>query len=76
MKQKKNDSPEWRKVKLVLKIAAAGGIVSGASYLFLNGLNLPAVKNGFLLTIFIVVFITYFGCGLFANNQSTHLKTS
>lgn len=68
MKKKENDSPEWRRVKVILKIAGGVGIISFISYVISNGFTLEIIKNGFILGIFMVVFITYFGCGLFANS--------
>ena len=71
MEKKKNDSPEWRRVRTILKVALATGIVSGSGYLLLNEFSLETIKNGFLLAAFMVVFVIYFGCNLFANNHQT-----
>ena len=64
---KKNDSPEWRKTRAILKIASVIGAISFILYVISKGFSLEILKNGLLLGIFTVIFIAYFGCGLFAD---------
>ena len=66
----KNVSSDWKKSKVILKIALTVGAISWFFYTISNGFDLKFIKNGFILGIFMVVFIVYFGCGLFANSQS------
>lgn len=68
--EKKVSSDDWKKSKVILKIALVIGAISGLLYTISNGFDLKFIKNGFILGIFMVVIIAYFGCGLFANNQS------
>lgn len=62
----KNDSPQWRKTKAILKIASGIGVISFIIYVVSEGFSLEMIKNGLLLGFFAVAFISYFGCGLFA----------
>jgi len=67
--EKKVSSDDWKKSKVILKIALVIGAISGLLYTISNGFDLKVIKNGFILGIFMIVIIAYFGCGLFANNQ-------
>ena len=66
----KNVSSDWKITKVILKIALIIGIISWFLYTIFNGFDLKVIKNGFILGIFMIMLIAYFGCGLFANNQS------
>jgi hypothetical protein len=67
--KKKNDSPEWRKTRAILKIASLIGAISFIIYVISEGFSLEIIKNGLLLGFFAVAFISYFGCGLFASDD-------
>ena len=68
--EKKVSSDDWKKSKVILKIALVIGAISGLLYTISNGFDLKFIKNGFILGIFMVIIVAYFGSGLFANNQS------